>query len=230
LDKFQYIENLFLYILKASFLIPIFIILVFLKKTKKETVILGLLIYSICFFILIPLWDYIPTSSRKIYATCYTFLEYSFFSFLLFHSLKQRTSKVFLVIASICFLLFLIFYFILGPFKRVDSVPIAIETILILSYIVFYFYEQLTIPKNQYLFHNYFFWIILGVILYLSGSLFIYMLANSFPYEELMKYWVFTYIVEILKNILFGISVIIYLQQTKNVRTIEKNIPNLDMI
>lgn len=164
------------------------------------------------------------------YALTYTFLEYSFFSFLLFHSFKRRISKSFVLIGSAAFFIFMIFYFVLGSYKTVDSVPIAVETILILGYIVFYFHEQLTIPKNQFLFHNYFFWMILGIILYLSGSLFIYMLANHIPYKELMQYWVFTYIVEILKNILFGISVIIHLQEIKKIPIIKKNIPHLDMI
>ena len=60
------------------------------------------------------------------------------------------------------------------------------------------------------------FWIIVGLMLYLGGSFFIYIFANHVEIEILEKYWFLTYLFYILKSILFFIGIILSVKQSKN--------------
>jgi hypothetical protein len=53
------------------------------------------------------------------------------------------------------------------------------------------------------------FWIILGIVLYLAGSFFVYLFASYLSRDELTRFWIITNIFSILKNIFFAIAVYI---------------------
>ncbi|MGZ4036474.1 MAG: hypothetical protein ACXVPQ_01525 [Bacteroidia bacterium] len=91
----------------------------------------------------------------------------------------------------------------------IDSVPIGIETILILIFSFYYFYEQMQDTTNLFIYTRYPFWIVLGMVLYLSGSFFIYIYSSQLSQEEIRKYWIFTNIFSILKNIFFAIAIVV---------------------
>jgi len=75
---------------------------------------------------------------------------------------------------------------------------------------------------------DYRFWIILGILLYLSGSFFIYILADQIGAEELRRMWILTFLFYIVKGIFFAISILIYKRQSPKNNTGNK-IPYLDM-
>jgi hypothetical protein len=60
------------------------------------------------------------------------------------------------------------------------------------------------------------FWIIVGLMLYLGGSFFIYIFANQVESQVLDPYWFLTYLFYIIKNILFFIGIMFYAKQSKN--------------
>jgi len=113
---------------------------------------------------------------------------------------------------------------------RLDSIPIGIETILTFIFITFYVHEQLKDEKQFFSTMNYFFLVIIGLLIYLGGSFFIYLLANNLEYKELKTYWPITYIVEIVKNILFSIAIYKFSidQIKKKKKAISNSLPNLD--
>jgi hypothetical protein len=66
-------------------------------------------------------------------------------------------------------------------------------------------------------------------LVYLSGTFFFYILVNHMPSSKIQPYWFITYIFDILKNILFGIGLVINISRWKEQRQIPKNIPYLDL-
>lgn len=134
-----------------------------------------------------------------------------------------------IIIASLFFLLFQVIYFFSTHKKKFDSIPIGIETILIFIFIFFFLYEQLKDLKGMPIYDHYFFWISIGLFIYLGGSFFIYLMANSISDEELIKYWFFTYIVEIIKNLLFATAVVIY-SKNPDRKNLNKVLPKLDFM
>jgi hypothetical protein len=139
----------------------------------------------------------------------------------------MKILKVMLLTLSVAFYTFHAIYYFAQSTKRFDSLPIGIETILVFIFVFFFLYEQLKDVKEDPIFNNYFFWFSIGLFIYLAGSFFIYLSASSISEEELVKYWFFTYVVEIIKNLLISLAIIIHSKKPKPTKRSE-TLPHLD--
>ncbi len=139
----------------------------------------------------------------------FTFFEYALFSYILYLLIKDRQFKKIIVITSISFSTFLIIYNFTVNVRGIDSIPIGIETILILIFSFYFLYEQMKDVSNLFIYNSHPFWIVVGMMIYLAGSFFIYIYASQLPTKEIAKYWIFTNIFSIIKNILFTIALIV---------------------
>lgn len=120
-----------------------------------------------------------------------------------------------MLILSLCFTTFTIFYYFSPKFYGVDSFSIGVETILILVFSFYFLYERINDPNTLFIYNDYRFWIVLAFMIYLSGSFFIYLFANQIPRKDLPQYWMFTDIFYTLKNILFSIGILVFAFQPK---------------
>ncbi len=188
-------------------------------------------IYSLTFFFVVLFENLLTTDSfsKRLYYQSFTFFEYLFFTGVFWFAIKNVNIRKVIIIISIAFSIFQIVYFFTGKFKRIDSLPIGIETILILIYIFYFFYEQIKEPKGKHLSENYCFWFAIGILIYLSGSFFINILANVMEKHEIIKYWYLTYIADIIKNIFIAIGLFVMARHTPNPEKIKKSLPYLDM-
>jgi hypothetical protein len=153
---------------------------------------------------------------RKYIYSGITLFEFSFFTAFLFLQIQNKNFKKFILISIAAFFCFLTIYTLFGPFVRIDSIPIGVETILILLFSFYYLYEQVNNPNVMFIYNQYQFWVIVGFMIYLSGSFFVYIFANQIPISEVIKYWFIIDIFLILKNILFSIAIFIFVQETTN--------------
>jgi len=199
--------------------------LVLFRKIGRDKKISTLIYYCVSIFVFLFVTDKI--SFGKVQYPLYTLLEYSFFALLIFQQLKLRTTKRLLTILSVCFFVFQVVYYFLPQRRKIDSIPIGFETILIFIFIFFFLYEQLKDVTDSPIYDNYFFWISIGLFIYLGGSFFIYLMGNTLDNTELVKYWFFTYIVETIKNLLIIGALFVY---SKNPHKTKSNtiLPNLD--
>lgn len=202
--KFQYIEKFFSYLLEYSFLLlPLFFVF---SKNKKEAIPIILFFYGLVFFLQLHYFYDLPKTFRKFQIILYTFLEFAFFSTLLWSITKNITYRRLIVISSISFFIFQIAYSFFSNFQRIDSVSIGIETILIFIFSILFFVELFKIEKNEPLPIS--FYIVVGILFYLGPNFFFNLLVNSVTKEQFSKYWHFTYIPEIIKNIIFAVSIL----------------------
>lgn len=111
---------------------------------------------------------------------------------------------------------------------KFDTIPIAIETILVFIYIFFFFYDYFKNVFTEYIYNHYCFWLAIGTMIYLSGSFFLYILANHITEEQSDSFWFFTFIAETIKNIFFAVAVIIYSKQYSRQKFSNQTIPYLD--
>jgi hypothetical protein len=230
LGKSKVIERLFFHILNYSFLLPVIAFLVNYKYRNSFTSIIG--VYSLLFFLFLFFDEYLSRHHRHLYTTIYTFIEYFFFSCLIWLLVQNSKFKQIITTLSALFLLFQVVYFLTSKTRNLDSIPIGIESILIFIYISYAFYEQFhDNNKATYIYDRYWFWTLIGIMIYLSCSFFFNILANSIEYHSIEKYWFLTYIFEIIKNILFTISIILYVKkQVENIASKKTSVPYLDMI
>jgi len=130
---------------------------------------------------------------------------------------------------SAAFIAFQILYLFSNDKKKLDSLPIGIETILILIFIFYFFYEQLKLNTPMPLYKNYAFWIAIGILIYLSGTFFFYILVNHLPPQQIQPYWFVTYIFDIAKNIFLSIGILLFGNRLKDQLSKIKNVPYLDI-
>jgi hypothetical protein len=93
--------------------------------------------------------------------------------------------------------------------RGIDSIPIGVEAICILIFAFYYLYEQMKDVSTLFIYGRYHFWIVLGMMIYLAGSFFIYIYASQLPEKLVAQYWIFTNIFSIIKNIFFTIAIFV---------------------
>ena len=192
-------------------------------------VLLGL--YGILFFALLSFYQYFESDiPNNYFQGVYTLLEYSFFSYVFWVNTHSKTFKKLIIVVSLLFSLYQFFYITSVKFERLDSISIGIETILVFIYIFYFFYEFSKNTKDVFIYNHYGFWLAVGIMIYLGGSFFFYILINYLDDHEVDKFGRMTYVAEIIKNLLFAFSIYIYKKHPLNkTRNHSKKIPNLDM-
>lgn len=143
-------------------------------------------------------------------------------------NIKKQSFRRIMLILSILFFAFQVFYYISvkNPMP-IDNIPIGVESILIIIYCFYFFFEQLK-KTDSLIYENFFFWSSIGMILYLAGTFFIYILSNNMSSKELHNYWFITYVFDIIKNCFFVISFLTYLNQKKKI-TKKQVIPSYNL-
>jgi hypothetical protein len=115
----------------------------------------------------------------------------------------------YIIALSVSFISFAIYYYTHTKFRILDSIPIGIESILILIFSSYFFYEEISNPQLLFIYNDYKFWIIAGIMIYISGSFFIYILANQMSKDERSVYLSFTYVFQGVMNLFFAIGILI---------------------
>jgi len=223
------IGELFWYVLTYSFLLPILSFIILFNKLKSKRIAIAVIVYSFIIFLLLFFDEFLSAHYRKITSTFYTTVEYLCFSYIISETIKKKIFRFLILLCSVLFILFEAFYYKVGYFHRIDSVPIGIETILILIFTFYLFYEQFQSLETIYIYNNYWFWLIIGILFYLGSSFFFNILASRYL-ETAQKWWFLTWIFETIKNILFVIGLIFLSKEQNDHNKNSASIPYLDMV
>jgi len=211
------IENLFSILHYSGNILIIILFFLFLNKTKKEKPLLLLAVYTIIDTLLNYFQPYILNITFRYYCwSTFTFIEYSIFTFIIYSTLKNLKIKKLILILSILFILFTTIFNIVTNFQKIDSIPIGIETILILLFSFYFLYEQTNDPGSLFIYNKYQFWIIIGFMIYLAGSFFVFLYASGLENELLTQYWFLTNCFYVLMIILFTVAFYIHLKKNKS--------------
>jgi hypothetical protein len=218
------------FIVSYSYLIIPLCFLLF-KGKLKDRIPSVLALYGLLFCVWLIYYKASPKDIRKYLQVAYTFLEYSFFTFIFWYNIRNKGFKIFILGASLMFIAFQIFFISSTTFIRLDSIPIGIETIFLFIYIFYFFFEFSKQIKDTFIYNHYTFWVAVGIMIYLGGSFFFYILINHLDTNEVEKFGKMTYIAEIVKNLLFAFSIYVFKKHPNKIHNnLPKKIPNLDMI
>ena len=217
--KTNIIENLFVYLAILTPFFPIFLFLINWKKCSSERSLWTIVLYGFFVdFLISYAMGFVAHKPLKItlYAS-FTFFEYLAFAYFLYLHIRKKSFKKFMLTASASFLVFIVVYYLTVRFRNIDSIPIGFETILILVFSFYYLYEQINDSSTLFIYSKYTFWVIIGIVLYLAGSFFIYIFAGSFLTKaEIKEYWYITNIFSVIKNVFFCIAILIHTKPSKN--------------
>lgn len=210
------IENLFKYLHHLSNLVVLLTFFFSVYKAKKEKGLAAIVIY--CFADL--LMNSVPyfRPSRPVFymvGAFFTFAEYSLFTFFIWANLNSKKAKNLILLASLVFFLVITYYNIRTSFHNIDSVPIGAETILILVFSFYYLYEQMSNTNNLFIYTQYQFWIIVGFLIYLAGSFFVYIYASQIDHDLLTQYWFLTNVFYVLMTSFFTVGILVSKKKIK---------------
>ncbi|HLY69574.1 MAG TPA: hypothetical protein VKR53_07575 [Puia sp.] len=186
---------------------PVVLFFVFFKRNKKI-----IALWVIFFYALLSVISGFLLGAVKNHASLvisyFAICEYFFFAAFFFLSIRNRLfTKIIIAvsIATIGFELFLLYSHI----ANFDFWAALITAILIVSYSIFFFYEQLNLPETLFIYQSYKFWIVVGCIVYLSGTLFLFLFTSDLKDKQNSSLWIINDAFEIVKNIFFSIAFII---------------------
>ena len=223
------IENLFTTIHFITGISVVLLFIFFIRNLSKNKALTYLALYSfIEIFLnfidqeLSPRWFSIAWSS-------FTFLEYSAFIYFIYLNLSNNKVKKIIITASIVFYSFLILYYLLTPsIHQVDSIPIGVETIFVLSFSFYFLFEQMNDTSTLFIYSRYQFWIVIGIMIYLAGSFFIFIFASRLDKQLMDQFWFLTNGFYSIMNVFFIIAFILRWRETKKVTNPQQFRPYLN--
>lgn len=136
----------------------------------------------------------------------YTLVEFFLFSLFIWLIIDNRQFKKVIAVVSTLFIIFICYYFFTTKWNFFDSVPVACESILIFTFSLYYLFEQINKPRVLFIYNTSMFWIILGFLVYLAGSFFIYTFADNLDRNDRVKFWFIPFIFNTIKNIFFSLA------------------------
>ena len=92
-----------------------------------------------------------------------------------------------------------------------------INSLLIIVYSFFYFFEQINSASTTIVYESYQFWIVIGCLIYLAGTLFVFLYTADIKDKAYNNsLWVINLIFEIIKYACFDFALILAKNNTRN--------------
>jgi hypothetical protein len=207
------IENLFIYLAAITDILLILVFYFIRTRIRKDKKILVIFIYCLSSLILNFIGEHLARQYLYIYYAIFTIIEYLIFTSFFWLFISSSIMKKIIVTLSVLFILFVFGYLEYSGYLRIDSLSIGIETILIIIYSFYYMYQEMKETNNSLVYNKYQFWVISGILIYLAGSFFIYIYANQVKASVMSEFWFLTNVFYIIKNLFFGVAIMLYLRQ-----------------
>jgi hypothetical protein len=135
----------------------------------------------------------------------FTIVEYALLSYFLYLAFSSNIIKQIVKFLSIIVIAILLIVFVKSDKSNFDSFSASFESIIIIILSIIYFFERVNDDQNTFIFSSSYFWVVFGFLAYMSGTLFLFIMAN----QNVDKYWFINNIFNIITNLLFGIAFLI---------------------
>jgi len=139
----------------------------------------------------------------------FSIIEYAMFAYFFYLSIDSKFIKKIILIISLVILALLTVTFLKADKKSFDSITSSVESIAIIGLSLIYFFEQISKPQKQFIYSTPNFWIVLAFMIYMSGTLFLFIIANNLSEKEFHKYWVINNASNVITNLIFCIAFLV---------------------
>ena len=141
----------------------------------------------------------------------FTIVEYLLITIFLYKNINSVIFKKVIIFLSVLFFSYAIFDFFQFNPNHFDSIPSGIENILIIVYSIFILFEKIREPDSLFLYNTPIFWIVVGLILYFSGTFFLYIYSqtNLKDPDYVKTYQFVNSAFGILKHLLFSVAFLV---------------------
>lgn len=192
-----------------SGILPVFFFFLYLSRNKKEGLWVIFLYVVVSFLTDFSFLIFRPRTNSSLsffFFSLFTVLEYSFFTAFIYINFKKKLFKKVLLVLTFLFYIFCTLSFFTSKGYSFDSFPASIESILIIVFCILFFYEQINSPDISFIYATKKFWIVTAFLIYLSGTLFLFVYTSNISESEQDLYWPINYVFNILKNIIITLA------------------------
>jgi hypothetical protein len=193
---------------------PIVLFFVFFRKDKKIIALWVIFFYALLSVISGFLLG-VAKNHASLIISYFAICEFFFFSTFFFLSIRNKIFTKIIIAISLCTIGFE-FFLLYSHQINFDFWAALITAILIVIYSIFFFYEQLNLPETLFIYQSYKFWIVVGCIVYLSGTLFLFLFTSDLKDKQNSSLWIINDAFEIIKNIFFSIAFIMAKDSKQN--------------
>ena len=214
------ILNIIRYTALFSHLLPLVFFLLFKRKSKEKS--LWVIFYYFIYCILNESVGYylhlMHIENAYFLYALFTVVEFSFFCFFYFYVLPNNNAKKFILPLWLCFIIFsCIDFFFINKMNGFDSFTSGLQTILVIGLCIYYLFVQIKGSNTLIVYSTSNFWIIITFLIYLSGTFFLYIMAETMINDKVYRfqYVIINSIFNILKNVLLSIAMLMKSGQEK---------------
>jgi hypothetical protein len=199
-----------------SSLLPIvfFVIFCIRKSTKELWVIFIYCITSIVFdiFLVRSTW---ANNHRYLIWNLFSIIEYIFIVYFFYIIINQRLIRILILVVSTFYLAFF-FLHSKSNNDQFNSVLSAIGSVIILILSLSYFMNTLKPTNEPVSIFTPVFLIVVALLLYISITLFLYIIANRLSEKEMEKYWSLNNYSNILTSLIYSSAFVLFYYQQKS--------------
>lgn len=196
-----------------SFVLPLVFFMVFKRNNREKS--LWVVFYYIIYCILseaLTFYLHKFQITQFISFAVFTVLEFSFFCLFYIYAIPKPKVKRMVIVIWILFSAFCIIdFFFINLMNDFDSVATGIESILIIILCIYYLAVQIWGSNSLTLYSTTDFWIIITFLIYLSGTFFLYIMAENMikdDYAFRVQYIIINSSFNIIKNILLSVAML----------------------
>ena len=198
----------------SSYLPIIFFVVFCIKKATKEIwVIFVFCIVSIFFDLFLSYSNWAIQHTYLIW-NLFSIVEYVFISFFFYTVIKLRIVRVLILIFSFFYLLFYLLSANTSN-ETFNSTLTAIESVVILILSLCYLLNIMKPTSEPVSIFTPVFLIVIGLVLFVSSTLFLFIIANNLSQKEMYKYWSINDLSNILTSLIFSAAFLLFYSQHK---------------
>lgn len=204
------------------------------KRNKKSSarVVFYYVVYSIINEIILYLLRIDPLRNNKIEAGLvwsFTVIEFIFFGLYFYLILTKKTNKKALLFAAIAFAITAAINLIINikGFDKnyaFDTIPVSVSAITFIIFSIVFLFERIQFTEIEFIYERSNFWIIIGIMIYFSGTFFLFLQYSELSDQEKDSFWIINWFCILLKNIFFSIG--FYLKEEKRISIIKSSEPD----
>jgi len=186
---------------------PLVLFFVFFKRINKIVELRVVFFYVLVSLLINILFSFFQNHAPLILSLS-AIIEYAFFSAFFYYCIRSHSfRRVALVISLIT--MGIEFYLLYLHKPNFDFWVTLTTAILILVYCIYFFYEEINKPRTLIIYQSYNFWVATGCIIYLAGTLFLFLYTSDLKDKQRSSLWFIDIVFEIVKNVFFSIAFII---------------------
>jgi hypothetical protein len=220
--------GVFRYLSILSPVLPIFFFMLF--KPNKSVRELWVIFFYVIFSFLEDIFLFIIHLNSKRpnldFLLLFTLIDYAFVFAIFQLLLTSKVLKTVLTVISLLFAAYSVLLFLFANNTNAYTTTSPIESIIVLIFCIFFLFEQLNKPEELFVYSSPGFWVVLGFLVFASGTLFLD-IFRIIDFAEAQKWWVINNMCNIFLNCLIALAFIINYRNAKSMNH-PKKVPLFD--